>query len=330
MQLKISPETRRRILALSRPSTGRFAWAAALDWLGIAAAITLASLYPSVWSYGFSVFWIASRQHGLMILSHDGAHFRAHRNHWINDLLSDFLCAYPIFFDTAIYRHTHLQHHEHLNSDKDPDWTRKITHKDWRFPKSLGQMMRFWTVYLFGQGFKEWIFAASYFSGFGKMSRHLINGARISRKLGFWLMIAGTLTIFGQWSHFFMFWIVPFFLVFPAIQRLRSIAEHFGVSYDGDLQSSRDIAPNLLERYFLAPHGVHMHLSHHLFPAVPFYNLGQLHHLLLEVPDFRERAQINSSYLWFGANPLLKDLRTTKPKIHLAPEAAPKELSKAA
>ena len=64
---------------------------------------------------------IGSRQLGLAILMHDGAHGCLSRNGARNMALSQWLCAYPIFADTLAYRRYHLAHHAHTQQEDDPD-----------------------------------------------------------------------------------------------------------------------------------------------------------------------------------------------------------------
>ena len=64
---------------------------------------------------------IGSRQLGLSILMHDGAHGFLANGAKLNMALSQWLCAYPVFAETQAYRRYHLQHHAHTQQDDDPD-----------------------------------------------------------------------------------------------------------------------------------------------------------------------------------------------------------------
>ena len=41
---------------------------------------------------------------------------------------------------------------------------------------------------------------------------------------------------------------------------------------------------------------INYHLEHHLFPSVPGRNLGRLHRVLMEDPEYRSSAHITHSY----------------------------------
>ncbi len=77
--------------------------------------------FPTRLTYVLAVMLIGSRQLGLAILMHEGAHRCFSRNESRNMALSQWLCAYPIFADTQAYRRYHLQHHAHTQQEDDPD-----------------------------------------------------------------------------------------------------------------------------------------------------------------------------------------------------------------
>lgn len=325
-----SPELRRKVLSLSHLSTARFLWATALDWGIICGSIALSLAHPNNWIiYGLAVFMIATRQHAFLILAHEGAHFRVHRQSFLNDLISDILCAYPILFDTKIYRHTHLQHHDHLNTEQDPDWVRKYQLKEWIFPQSLKQIALFMLTYVPLKGALEWVVAAFHFSGLKKITGYERSAFQVVSKLVFWSIVAGALAWTNQWTLFFWYWTVPFFTVFPGLQRLRSIAEHFGLSYSDDLTSTRDIRPSWLEGFLMAPHNVHFHLCHHLYPSVPFYNLAKLHSALMADAEFARKSHQNDSYILPTTKSLVRDLISTAKKPG-SPEQNPQQSSRSA
>ena len=62
--------------------------------------------------YLVAVTVIASRQHALMVLTHDGIHKRLSRNLWFNDRLARYVAAFPIFISLAKWRFIHLDHHQ--------------------------------------------------------------------------------------------------------------------------------------------------------------------------------------------------------------------------
>jgi fatty acid desaturase len=79
------------------------------------------------------------------------------------------------------------------------------------------------------------------------------------------------------------------------------VAEHFGgiEHHDHLLEKTRHIECNLFERLLIAPNYIHVHIGHHLYPSVPFYNLRKLQELLMQNPDYARRAHVTNGYIAF-------------------------------
>jgi fatty acid desaturase len=90
-------------------------------WAVIFGAMAFVAVFPNPLTCVLAVMLIGSRQLGLAILMHEGAHRCFSRNESRNMALSQWLCAYPIFADTQAYRRYHLQHHAHTQQEDDPD-----------------------------------------------------------------------------------------------------------------------------------------------------------------------------------------------------------------
>ena len=131
-----------------------------------------------------------------------------------------------------------------------------------------------------------------------------------AKKIGrilFYVVLFTALTIGGAgfWKYYLLLWFVPYLSTFFMFQYIRSVAEHFGeLAYDHLLTSTRSVKPNLVERFFIAPHQVGYHLEHHLYPGVPFYHLPKLHEVLMEDSMYNAKAHITQGYV----NGLLNEL----------------------
>ena len=67
------------------------------------------------------------------------------------------------------------------------------------------------------------------------------------------------------------------------INRLRSIAEHGGLTRSNDRRETTHIVtPSVLTCMFMAPLNVGYHLPHHVDSGVPFRNLPKLQQILIE------------------------------------------------
>ena len=90
-------------------------------WALIIGSIALVALWPNPLTFLLAVGIIGSRQLGLAILMHDGAHGCLSADEKANMTLSQWFCAYPIFAETRAYRRYHLQHHARTQQEDDPD-----------------------------------------------------------------------------------------------------------------------------------------------------------------------------------------------------------------
>ena len=90
-------------------------------WALILGSIALVAWWPNPLTFLLAVGIIGSRQLGLAILMHDGAHGCLSADEKVNLTLSQWLCAYPIFAETRAYRRYHLQHHARTQQEDDPD-----------------------------------------------------------------------------------------------------------------------------------------------------------------------------------------------------------------
>src|SRR5207302_10161018 len=113
--------TEDQLIAIRRRSTWKGAALIVHAWTLILGAIGLVAWWPNPLTYLLAVGIVGSRQLGLAILMHDGAHGCLANGEKLNLWLSQWLCAYPVFAETRAYRRYHLKHHAHTQQDDDPD-----------------------------------------------------------------------------------------------------------------------------------------------------------------------------------------------------------------
>jgi fatty acid desaturase len=83
-----------------------------------------------------------------------------------------------------------------------------------------------------------------------------------------------------EWGvYVWLLWMLPLVTSFPYYMLLRDLYQHANAD-DGKLTNSRVIFPHPLVRWAMFIYGQDMHLTHHLYPGVPHYNLRKLHRLL--------------------------------------------------
>lgn len=303
---------------LKGPRPGPLLAAMLFDYAVLSVAIVgMLMLQGSIWFWAaLPVAWIviAARQHALLVLMHEATHSLAHPTRWVNEFWGEVLLGAPMLVSMRKYRKDHLAHHRHANTDADPDWVRKL---------GTPAEARYWQFPVPGNGFgflaRSWLGSIAYLL---RSFTHLSNAKQeplatgspdpmsvwIGRaRIGFYLAVVTLLTVYGGWWAFVLLWLAPILLVLPMIMRLRSIAEHFALSYRNDLTSTRTIVCGPLERFLFGPHRISYHLEHHQLASVSFSQLPQLHAALMQMPGYRQQAHVNDGYL-LGQQSLRNDL----------------------
>lgn len=273
---------------LSRVSLNRTLVTLLGDWSWILGSIFLATTYPSVLTFIAAQLVIASRQHALFLVMHEGTHYLLCRNKVWNDRISNFLAAWPVGFSTGRYRIRHWTHHRHLNTDMDPDWARKKVDPTWQFPMSHLDCWRTSLAHLFGKGLIEMTYALR---GLGLEKRDL------PKAIPYFSAIAIAITLTHNWANFALYWVLPYFTVLPFLHRVRNIAEHLGLPKTHYLNGSRNILGSKIEAFFFGPHNANLHLIHHTYSYIPCHRLPEARQWLLRNRSFKELAYENDSYL---------------------------------
>ncbi len=102
-------------------------------------ALLFATIGGAVWFYhttrsgGVSLIWnvpvfclaiivVGALQHHLANLAHEAVHHTLFKNRYLNDMVSEWLCSFPMFSSTFHYGLHHLAHHQFVNDPvRDPD-----------------------------------------------------------------------------------------------------------------------------------------------------------------------------------------------------------------
>ena len=264
-------------------------------WAVIAVAIAIYAQWPNPATFVLAVVIVGSRQLGLAILMHDGAHGIFMRTRRWNDPVSQWLTAFPIFADTLPYRHYHLAHHRLTQQPDDPDLYLSAP-----FPITRSSLRRKMFRDITGQtGLKQR--RAQIRAALGRPGLPLSQRwATFRRKLGGPILanlaLIALFAAAGKPHYYLMFWLLPLLTWYMVILRIRNIAEHAIVPDDNDvLRSARTTYASWWERALLAPYWVNYHVDHHLLMYVPCYNLARLHALLL-AKGLGPRMEIQPNY----------------------------------
>jgi len=275
--------SREEIQSLIAPSSWRGPLLVAHCWLMILALwgmcfYTVESQAPMIVKalvVLLGIVLIGTRQLGLAILNHDGAHFTLHTNKKVNDWLSEWLLNRPLFGGTVVgYRRYHLDHHRFTQQENDPD-----LHLSAKFPITKSSFKRKLWRDLSGQtGFKQYGALLRAAISRGKEQHDISAGPGMGASgNGFWHRFGPNLLIY------LLLWVVPAFTWERFITRLRNIGEHAVVPDNNDrLRNTRTVLANMFERAVIAPYFVNYHLEHHLLVSCPCYRLPTAHRLLIQ------------------------------------------------
>lgn len=279
---------------LVQPSLLQTTLAIIFDWLLIAANFAALILFPHPLVYIFCFLFIARQQLALAILMHDAAHRRLAQKVAVNDFLGQFFSAAPLFFSMYSYQKLHLKHHIDPLAPDDPDLSLISG-----YPISKASFFRKIVRDASGLSYLKFIRYFIYMArkkSAGSQQKPLIKTA--TGKMPLWLiifsmlfmngLIFATVRSFGSpWLYFF-FWFLPMITALQVLLRIRGIAEHAGYQQNPDQRMNARTVINPIQTFIFAPHNVNYHIEHHLYPAVPYFKLPELHRLLKSknvIPD---------------------------------------------
>lgn len=254
-------------------SLWRWLGAALFDWAVIAAAFYAAYRIKAWWGYIPAAFIIATRQHALAILGHDGTHYLACKNHRLNDLLSNVLCYWPFLMSVEGYRDFHFLHHRTTGTANDPELAaRKDQAPLWDIPKSRRAIAL--------EALKDILgLRAHYFS---HIYYHLTFKRNLSKKAIAAPLIFSSavilMLIYFQLHWAIFLWFISLGTFFMCFFNLRTWTEHIGT------RGTHRLSAHWWQEWCYLPHKTWMHWEHHEYPYVPYWKLVEVRRLKPEPP----------------------------------------------
>ncbi len=254
-------------------------------WTEIAALVALPLIWWEWYVLAPAMVLLATRAQALFVLAHDAAHYRLYETRWLNDLIGR-LCAAPTGISMRAYRVIHRLHHNHLFGKQDPD-----TPIHGGYPRGRGYLIHkllrdivgltAWKTYAYFWGAPSAKRADEtrpdpLGDTSPQLRRAALNDRWVVAAFHVGAVVAAIAT--GWWLEYLLLWLVPLWFILQPVLRFRSILEHGMTSETGD--PWRDARTNQGPAWLLwliFPHRVHYHLEHHLYPAIPHYNLPQAH-----------------------------------------------------
>ncbi len=284
-----------------------------IQWIIILTAWTTVALWTHWWVVALLLPIIGTRHYALHILAHDGFHRRLFANFWWNDLFTDMFLVCPAFGVTHVNMGNHQLHHRNLARASDPDRHKYTSStKTTRFEtllylmgfSSLGPLLR----NVFGIGAET---PSNESKGETSKKKKESFNLRDICLLLLWQggMITGLSYFIGWWAYPAL-WLLPVYVFSYCGDLARQWLEHCHPEPDDIADQHRLItySSNPLERMFYAPMNMNLHIAHHLWTSIPYYNLPKADRLIQErntAPELIWRkSYVGTMLSYFRALPL--------------------------
>lgn len=216
---------------------------------------------------------MAGWQNRWYILHHEAAHRLLFSNRKVNDRIGVNVMGWLVFGTGAHhYRRGHANHHRDEFGPKEPDF---LLYSFYPIPKaSLARKLR-----RDATGVSAYRIMKPRFTG-------LMKRKYLPLSLRFFAGQAIVFTLFlaaGAPLLYLVLWMLPYITLYQIYNRLRSLAEHGGMTRSDDRrETTHHVSQTMLARGTFAPYNVGYHLAHHVDSGVPFRNLPKLHDALVQ------------------------------------------------
>jgi fatty acid desaturase len=240
------------------------------------------------WSWPFA-FVLATRTFAQITgLMHEAAHRMLFSDKRVNDFVGRWLLGYPSFTSTDAYRRVHMAHHREEFGPDEPDMAlyRGYPISDASFRRKMIRDATGRTGWKLFRGLPKGVFSTD-----ARIRNTAIKIIAVQ------LALLGACIACGNWWLYPFFWLAPYLTSWRVLNRLRSIAEHGGMSRSKDRrETTHSVRQSPLARFFMVPYNLGWHLAHHVDSGVPFRNLPKLHRALrdagyvddtIEYPSYR-------------------------------------------
>ncbi|AME26283.1 fatty acid desaturase [Burkholderia sp. PAMC 26561] len=234
-----------------------------------------------------ALFAIGNRQRALGNLLHEASHQNLSARRKVNDRIGRILLAPALFSDFTLYRLQHARHHAWLGDPiRDPDY----------LPRAKYEQQHWFSTY------------ARVLCDPANLTASLL-GHLVDKRLSlaqwlaitlWWVAYEAVLDMFVGMHFAILFlalWIAAKASVFHAITIFREMIDHYALESGGIFRHTRETPSLGLLSVLIHPHHNGYHLTHHLFPRIPYYDLPRAHAHLHQVSFFNERSIVCEAYL---------------------------------
>lgn len=207
---------------------------------------------------------------GMVTFMHDATHdvlCRSRALGWAFGIVT----MVPIFASFVAFKADHLDHHRHNRSPRDPD----------AFTMGRRGPLDFLLFYAYAVAGALLSFV--HFNLLYPIKRFTprqwaIHLGETALKLAVYWWVLSAAARHGVLGPALALWLWPIFF-FSLFNSMRFIAEHYGTPWDaGQMAGTRTVISNPVHAFFW--NNINLHIGHHVYPRVPWYNLAELHTLL--------------------------------------------------
>ncbi|MDU6163408.1 MAG: fatty acid desaturase family protein, partial [Staphylococcus epidermidis] len=268
-----------------------------------------------IFVYLLSIILIGSRMRAFDNLMHEACHRSLFTNKFYNKWITCIFIAFPIFTSFTTYCNSHFQHHKNLwDEENDPDTKRyRIVGLD-KPQENINKFIKDHIIKVL------LLFHVPKYI-LGTVSANLyskdIPKSELWTRNILWLVLISTSIAFNFWFYLIIFWFVPLLTTFQIIRYWAEMAEHSGLNNDTELTASRNTFGMPWTIFLFHPHHDNYHLVHHLFPAIPHYNLKKAHSILMQDKKYREAHHCTGFFKTTlpGFYSVVKDICTPNSKM---------------
>lgn len=243
-----------------------------LQTFGLIVATSVVVGHTGWWLLWVPVFLLMARAHALFgILGHESAHRLLFSNQRLNDTVGRWLVNCPTLVSQDAYRRSHMAHHRDALGPNEPDKTLYAG-----YPITRASMKRKLRRDLDGESGRKLL------KGLFRSLRNPVSRRSITGIIGVQIILAVSLGWIVGWWAWPVLWLAPWMTVWRAINRLRAIAEHGGMTNDPDERLvTHHVVQSRVARFWMVPFNTGWHIAHHLDAGVPWRNLPRFHEELV-------------------------------------------------
>jgi fatty acid desaturase len=243
------------------------------DWGLVIAAVWVSLRIPGPVIYFVSVLVISRQMNVLAELHHHALHWNLFRTRRLNDAL-DFLYSRPLLMSAAADRASHMDHHQAFAVAND-------LYFYWGEGYGLDVNRRDDRRYM------VWFLLLRPFVGvlqYGALRYHIADPGWRDRSfrramLVFWGLVLAAFTAAGRLDIVLWYWLVPNLTFYQVFYFWDDMMGHYNCPRTG----TREMRG--LSFLLITGHGTTYHNIHHLYPAIPWFNMRRATKCLLDESD---------------------------------------------